>query len=474
MSWASRRIGCFVCSNPCSSSAGKQECGVERGGGSVENDAAEMPQQPLEAHHHNALYLVVAVVMILMTMIVALQPLYLSEVLGLARDNAGFVNANIQVISEVLDLLLVGYLGYLSDRVGRIPLLVYGFLFTGVMALFAPFEKEIAFALGLGSLLVFYVIRILMSLGTTLIWPQVIALAGDYGSNRDPTRLVRNVGFMMAFGVSLVYAVFMQIPNYVGLRAIMVMIAVVAFVGAWLARNLLVEASAARQKETQQEFPLSLLWNLLRQDKKLALSFLTAFTSRNDMVVVGLFLMTWFIYFADLVPGMDRIHAASQAGIVIGFMGGMVLVAIPFWGKVIERYGTVAAMAMALLLTGCGFAAIGLILNPLGWWILLPISLVGVGQAGSILASQIVVLDSAPQGIRGTALGVFNTVGCIGVVFFLQVGGVLFDWIGPTAPFTLVGIANLITFSYALLVMKQVSGKKSSDVRVNLSSLNRV
>lgn len=90
------------------------------------------------------------------------------------------------------------------------------------------------------------------------------------------------------------------------------------------------------------------------------------------------------------------------------------------------------------------------------------------------MASQIVVLEQSPPGIRGTTLGVFNTVGCIGVVFFLQVGGVLFDWIGPTAPFTLVGMGNLLTFGYALRVMKKTHETKSSDERVPLSSLNRV
>ncbi|CAK0765533.1 putative Magnetosome protein MamH [Gammaproteobacteria bacterium] len=80
---------------------------------------------------------------------------------------------------------MVGYLGYLSDRIGRVSLLVYGFLFTGVMALFAPFDKEISLALGLSALLVFYVIRILMSLGTTLIWPQMVTLAGDYSNPND-------------------------------------------------------------------------------------------------------------------------------------------------------------------------------------------------------------------------------------------------------------------------------------------------
>jgi MFS family permease len=457
MSQTSKRESCRDCLNPCGLSGDK-------------TPQDEIKRQPLQPHQYNALYLVVAVVMILMTFIVALQPLYLSEVLGLEYKNAGFVNANIQVISEILDLLLVGYLGYLSDRIGRVSLVVYGFLFTGLMALLASFDKDIAMTLGLSALLGFYIIRILMSLGTTLVWPQMVTLAGDYSNSKDPSRLVANVGFMMAFGVSLVYAVFMQIPNYIDLKYVMGLIAVIAFAGAWLAHKLLVEFSlnCREEEKDEQGFSWRLVVDLVKKERKLSLSLMAAFTSRNDMVVVGLFLMTWFIYFSDLIPEINHVQAASQGGIMIGFMGGTVLLSILFWGKVIERQGSVMAMAVALLLTGCGFAALLLISNPFNWWILVPLTLVGIGQAGCLLASQIVVLEQAPKEIRGTVLGVFNTVGCLGVILFLQVGGFLFDWIGPTAPFALVGIANFLTFGYALLVMRH--DKKSNEKKMNATS----
>jgi DHA1 family tetracycline resistance protein-like MFS transporter len=193
---------------------------------------------------------------------------------------------------------------------------------------------------------------------------------------------------------------------------------------------------------------------MVRQHKRLRLSFLTAFTSRNDMVVIGLFLMTWFIYFSDLIQGVDHIDAASYAGTVIGLLGGIVLVSVPIWGWLIERIGEVTSLAVALLFTGIGFASLGLIVNPFSNWIFLPVLLIGIGQAGCLLVPQTLALDLAPEEIRGSILGVFNTIGCLGVIFFLQIGGILFDWISPTAPFVLAGIANLLIFGYALLVMR--------------------
>ncbi|MBF0158100.1 MAG: MFS transporter [Magnetococcales bacterium] len=418
-------------------------------------------QAELRVHHHNALYLVVALLMIFLTLMVALQPLYLHQVFKLARDNAGFINANVQAITELLDLLVVGYLGHLSDRLGRIPLLVYGFLLAGTMALLAPFDREIAAFLGVNALLVFYLVRILVSLGGTAAWPQVAALTGDYTQPGERHRMLANVGFMMAFGVTLVYAVLMQLPQQIGVVMTMELAALIAFAGAWLSRGTLVEVAAPRG---HHKFPLRLVWDLFRREQRLRLSFLSAFTSRNDMVIIGLFMMTWFIYFTDLVDGMSHTQAASRAGLVIGLLGVVVLVSIPIWGRVIERLGQVFSIAIGLFLSGFGFVSLGLIIDPFSWWIAVPVFLIGVGQAGCLLVPQLLALDIAPVKIRGSVLGAFNTVGCIGVIFFLQVGGILFDWIGPTAPFVFTGIANLLLVGYALLILKTPEASRTESI----------
>ncbi|MBF0416673.1 MAG: MFS transporter [Magnetococcales bacterium] len=425
--------------------------------------------EDLQGYHHNALYLIVAIVMIFLTMVLALQPLYLSRVLGLARENAGFVNANIQAITELVDLLFVGYLGYISDRIGRIPLIVYGFLLAGITALLAPFDQEVGALLGLNALVIFYVVRVLMSLGGTLIWPQIATLTGDYTRQEDRPLLLANVGFMMAFGVTIVYAVFMQLPEQIGVTMTMWLAGLFALAGAWLARKLLVETM--QPKMVDRSFPFKDVWSLVKQEQGLRLSFLSAFTARNDMVLVGLFLMTWFVYFADLLEKTSHEQAASRAGLVIGLLGLVVLISIPVWGRVTARIGRISAIVIGLLISGIGFAAMGLILNPFSWWIFLPVTIIGIGQAGCVLVPQTLALDLAPEEIRGSVLGVFNTVGCFGVIFFLQVGGLLFDWLGPTVPFIFMGIVNLALFAYALTLMKVAREGPKLAENLDLSSI---
>ena len=407
-------------------------------------------EKSVETRHYNTLYLLAAISMIFMTMALALQPLYLRKVLGLARDNAGFVNANIQVITELVDLLSVGYFGYLSDKKGRIPVVVYGFFVAGLSALLLPFSQELGVLTGIGGLTFVYIFRSSMSLGTTAVWPQIAALAGDFSNADNRPRLLAKAGFMMAFGATLVYTVLMQIPQHAGVMVAMLLMSVTAIAGGWVARNFLVDVAP---KVSADKIPIKAIIQLLKDQKALRLSFLSAFTSRNDMVILGLFLMTWAIYFADVL-GIDHAQAAAQAGMVIGFIGLVVLATITLWGELIIRLGRVPAMILGLCLSGAGFAGMGMVVNPLGGWVFLPAFLVGVGQAGCLLAPQTVTLDLAPDAMRGSVLGAFNTVGCIGIIFFLQVGGLLFDWLGPSAPFVFTGIANFVIMFYGLSVLR--------------------
>ncbi|MEO5348636.1 MAG: MFS transporter [Magnetococcus sp. YQC-3] len=417
----------------------------------------------VEFRHHNTLYLLAAVAMIFMTMALALQPLYLRKILGLARDNAGFVNANIQVITELVDLLSVGYLGYLSDRKGRIPVVYYGFILAGFSALLLPFSLELGVLTGVGGLTFVYLLRSTMSLGTTAVWPQIATLAGDFADGESANsagdaaaayrlrpRLLAKTGFMMAFGATLVYTVLVQIPQQVGVVVAMLLMALIAFAGAWVAQRFLVDVAP---RVTTDRIPFQDIVQLIKREESLRLSFFSAFTSRNDMVIIGLFLMTWAIYFADVL-GVGHAQAAAQAGVVIGFIGLMVLLTVNLWGELIVRLGRVPAMVLGMALSGAGFAGMGMIVNPLGGWVFLPAFLVGVGQAGCLLAPQVVAIDLAPVAMRGSVLGLFNTVGCLGIIFFLQVGGLLFDWLGPGAPFVFTGIANFIIMFYGLFILR--------------------
>ncbi|MEO5372968.1 MAG: MFS transporter [Alphaproteobacteria bacterium] len=403
----------------------------------------------IERRHWNGLYLLAAVVMIFLTLSVAVQPLFLRAVLDIPFANAGTINTNVAVVTEILDLLLVGYLGYLSDRLGRVPIMVVGFLVACAGALLAPFSLPLGTMLGIGGVAFYYSMRVVMSLGAGAVWPQLSALVGDFTTTGNRARLMANTAFMTAFGATLVYAVLMQIPPHAGVIAVMMLTAAIALVGAWLTRTCLVDVGPRLKDD---HIPWRRIGELLRTEPRMRLAFLSAFFARSDMVLIGMFFMLWYLYFGDLV-GVSQEAAAAQAGKLIGLVGIVVLVSIPIWGIFIERYGRVAAIFVGMTLSGLGFVGLGFVVNPYKWFIVVPTVLAAAGQAGCLVAPQVLAIDLAPREILGSVLGAFNVVGGIGIIVFLEIGGLLFDSVGPYAPFVFTGIGNLFIMCYALVVL---------------------
>jgi DHA1 family tetracycline resistance protein-like MFS transporter len=404
----------------------------------------------VENHYRNTLYLIAALCMVFMTMILALQPIYLRSVLGVSLEDAGSINANIQVLTEILDILVIGYLGHLSDIYGRVRVVVWGFVVAGIAALIIPYSLQVGAMLGLSGLAIFYLMRIFMSLGTTAVWPQLAAVTGDFSSQHDRAALMSKMAFMMAFGATLVYAILMQLPRYTGLIPTMYIIPAVALFGAWLASRYLVDVA---QPKEEAEIPWREVFDLVRRDRRLRMTFLSSFSSRNDLVLIGLFMMLWFVYFADVL-GMSHEEAAARGGSLIGMIGLVILCSIPFWGYFIQRYGRMAALTFGLFLSSIGFISMAFVVNPYDWGIYIPAFFMAVGQAGTLIAPQVLTIDLAPPSMRGFVLGAFNTVGGIGMIFFVQIGGFLFDWIGPYGPFVFTGIGNLLIMLYAVWVMR--------------------
>ena len=373
----------------------------------------------VEPHHKNTLYLLSALCLILMTLALGTQTLFLSSVLNIPVANAGSINANIMVLCEMLELIVAGTVGYLSDRVGRKRIMVQGFLLAGVGAVMAPFSTVIEQMFGGGGLTFYYLSRLSLAAGIGAVWPQLAAIGGDFTNQGNRINLMANSVFMMALGKTLVYGILMQIPRSGGVILTMLLIAFTAFAGAALAKSHLVDVAP---KLHQPAFPWRRLRRLWDNERRLRLSFATGFLARSDMVIIALFLMLWCVYSAERA-GVTGEAAAAHAGLMIGLAGVVVMLSIPFWKKFIKGYGRIPAIAASLALSGLGFILFVLVGNPFEWFVMLPVAITAAGQTGCFLAPMILAVDLTPPDIRGSLLGAFNIVGGLGQVFFIQIGG---------------------------------------------------
>lgn len=420
-----------------------------------------MSERPIEEWRWNALYLLLAASSVIMTLTVGIQPFFLSEVVGLSGREIGSINATIQVAAETLGLLMVVYFGYLSDRIRRTQIIYAGFIVAMFGAVLAPFSVHLGAVIGIGGLGFYLLMRIVVFLGMGAVWPLLVTLAGDYTNYDNRPRLMARVFFMMTFGGAVLYGILMQIPAHGGVYVVMAIPAMLALACARMVRGKLIEVAPLLNV---RQYPWDRVRAVFSDEPRMQLSFISAFFSRSDMVFIGIFLMLWLLNEADTV-GLPRTEAVSQAATLLGLVGIVMLVATPIWGKFIHHYGRVSGIAAGMAFSASGFLLFGVTTDPYSTAIMIPAILVGIGQAGCLIAPQVLAIDLTPKDLRGTLLGLFYMMGGIGVIFFVQSGGILFDTVGPHAPFVLIGIGNILVMTYALSLRPTDTGAEISDKR---------
>ena len=89
-------------------------------------------------------------------------------------------------------------------------------------------------------------------------------------------------------------------------------------------------------------------------------------------------------------------------------------------------------------------------------------ALLGLGEIFANLSAISLIGSSAPAKGRGAVIGGFSFFGALGIFIVAFVGGNLVESISPTAPFTMVGSANIGLLMLALFVLFIEKKKKDS------------
>jgi len=241
-------------------------------------------------------------------------------------------------------------------------------------------------------------------------------------------------------------AIVLQMTEHsAGLFLIFAIPLLVGLVGAKLAKANLRDVAEPNQSE---EHPLRQAWERVSGDPRMQLAFAAAFYTRADVIVISLFYSLWCISVSDMV-GVTRPYATAHAAVMIGLMGAAVLFAVPLWKRFIEHHSRISAIGASLSVAAVGYIALGLFANPFNWLTALPLILIGVGHAGSMVTLKVLTVDVSPKRILGTMLGLAFLTGGAGVVMLVQSSGYYFDAVGPRAPFVLMGTGKMLVTLYA-------------------------
>ena len=394
----------------------------------------------------NSIYLLSCVGAMVAALTISIQPLLLDTVFGIAFEKEGAINADIQVFAEIASILGVGWFGLLSDRIGRTPIIKWGFLAICVGTLLSLFSLSIGLTVGTGALALLYVTRALISSGADAVQLELSTLVGDVSEFHNRPKLLTDVIFMMVFGGTVLSGIIMQAAEQkFGIVVIVAIPMIAGIFGYLMTRNNLYDVA---EKITRGESPLRQVLRFVSKDPRMQLAFVATFYTRADVIVLSLFYTLWCISVSDIV-GVSRLFAATHAAVLIALLGASVLASIPIWKVIIERQSRISAIGASLSMAGIGYLSLGLFANPFNWLIVIPMMLIGIGHAGCTVTLQVLTVDIAPRRILGAVLGMAYLTGGAGIIMLTQSGGYYFDAVGPRAPFMLMGTAKLLVTLFA-------------------------
>jgi len=390
-----------------------------------------------------------------------IQPIWLEKVIKIDPASYGKINANLQVIMEIVNIVFVGYIGILSDRVGRKILLLIGYVIFGLGFLTYGSSNVIADFIGIDAIIVVYILRGINALTFLFLWPQVITLIADYTSVENRGRGMGAINFVGIFGAVISLVLLSKVPKIFGINwffylgPILGILGFIAVTAGIVDRNSKHKSShhVAEKKEWKKV--------LLAAKKSVGLrvGFLSSFSARADQSLLGLFLITWAVKVASEFGK----SAAAATAITSAFIGvNVVFAAIssPLWGFLTDRWSRKSVLCLCLALSGFGYLGLVFLSSPFTPVLYFLMFLIGSGVSGITIASQTMTADLSPKEIVGSVLGAFNTTGAVGIMFFALAGGYLFDHSGFTMPFLLKGLGDILVISYALLNWSKIPHHK--------------
>jgi DHA1 family multidrug resistance protein-like MFS transporter len=373
--------------------------------------------------------------------ILPLLPLHLTERLGASVKLVGLVIAAFALVETIFKTAWGG----LTDRFGRKPVMVLGLLLSAG----APLVMAV-----LRTPVLFVPLRLLDGMGSAAIWPAAAAVIAD---RTPPDRRATGMGMLnVAFlaGVAAGPALGLFVAGFAGdFRAGFYLASALMVVAAILAALLVPGGHDGHgasgppvgyHPEIRPAY-LSVVTESFRASPALFSLYLVAFV---QMLGVGLLIPIAAIY-AKQVVGLSE-HEIGMLFLLI--VASVALATIP-GGWLADRVGKMSLVKLGMVLGAAGMWLVPLSSRLPG--LVLAAVLLGLSYALSFPAFLALVSEMAPPGRLGLAIGASETVQGLGIVLGPLVGGVLWDAVGPQAPFVASAVAITAGAIIAALALRQ-------------------
>jgi len=426
---------------------------------------------------------------IFLSVTAVLQPAFLKDIIKINQDFAGTIISFMQNMSQIATLLFVAYFGALSDKTGRKIMVLASFIVLFIS--FYLFKVSNAIAIGMGidpdmaaticawlsfapeqaaqftefapGLLVAYAARFLVGIGLILGYPQLITMVADYTSQNDRGKGMAMNGMAAGLASLVMFGMFGAIMKKGGVLAGFDACLLMAAAGAVLTAVFMKDRMPEKPTEKQG---LKDVFPLLKEGKALKAAYWTALVTRADIVVLATYLIAWGVMEGPNA-GYDSGKATLMATIPMMVMGVVSLVAFPVLGIMLDKKGRMSTIIFSVICAGLGMLLVALAPSPFHWLCFIAAIVAGIGMAGSIVGANTLAMDASPITLMGAVMGGLSTMQPIGILFFLGVGGVLFDSVAPGAAFALKGAACFVLVIWLFAIRKEVTQEIKATFTMN-------
>ena len=382
-----------------------------------------------------------------------LQPYLFNEVLRIPVAEQGRLTGNLGFLQEIVVIVLASFAGAWSDRVGRRRVFCLGLLMMGAGLFIYPF------ATGTLQLALF---RMVFAIGVALAPLMLSACVVDAIQEQSRGRWVASNNLLQGFGVVAMSLGLAKLPMWfasqgadplaAGRYAFWAAAAIAVVAAAIMALGL--PRAAARSTATRSaNLGASVLQaaRLARGNPRLAIAYGAAFIGRGDFVIIGAFFSLWITQ-AGIAAGLTPAASIARGGMLFGILQLAAMGWAFFMGMIADRVDRITSLCIALGLATAGYLLLGQVDDPFGRGFIPVAILVGMGEISVIVASGALLGQEAPAVGRGPVIGLYNAIGGVGILFATLAGGYVFDHLGPTVPFTMMGLLNAVLLGAALLV----------------------
>lgn len=415
----------------------------------------------------------------LMSVLSILQPPFLKDIININQDFAGSINGLLMNLNEIATLTLVAVIGVISDRTGRKILAIIGF------AILAVFYYLLSFANGIASflhippeaasricaflsfvpsrsvdfvsfapgLLTTYIIRLFIGIGLVLCYPQFITMVVDYTYEKDRGKGMALNGVMMGLASMLVFALFAPLLARSGVLTVLYIVSLIGL-SAVLSTGMFLKD---RLPDAHQgKVGLVKIIPIVRKSLPLKVSYWCTLVTRADIVVLATFVMTWGVKHGKEI-GLASQEATFKASLPMMVMSVAALVSFPVSGILVDKWGRVPTIILALISGAAAMLMLAASPTPFSPLVFAAMVFASLGMAGAMTGANTLASDASPRGMVGSILGGLNTMQPVGILFFVGLGGYLFDAFGPGFAFGIKGIASLILGLWIFVIRGRIN-----------------